>query len=151
MYQGISNGLYLCHRNARKLGFIKHHALLDLGNVLRNPKARGTHPIIYHQTIKGLRIEYLGSETWMVDVGNPIVDLERARARILDARKNPKYDLFQNNCQHFVNRVAKGKNESEQLQVVGAIVVIGALVAVVANADKKTKKRTAKDSWPFGV
>ncbi|MDR1789540.1 MAG: lecithin retinol acyltransferase family protein [Opitutaceae bacterium] len=35
-----------------------------------------------------------------------------AKERIIEASKNPKYDLFGNNCEHFAKYVAFDKKES---------------------------------------
>lgn len=141
-YQGVSDGLYLASRQTRKLGFVKHHALVDIGNVLRNTRFDSNYPIIYHQTTEGLRAEWMGVEMWTVDIGNPIVDVDGARERVIQAQNNPKYDLFKNNCEHFTSFVANGKRQSGQLQVVGTIAAIGAFFVVAANSDQKTTKNS---------
>jgi hypothetical protein len=46
-----------------------------------------------------------------------VIDEHGAIARINQALANPFYDLFGNNCEHFVRFVVSGKRESAQVAV----------------------------------
>lgn len=45
-----------------------------------------------------------------------IVDENAALRRVAIAARNPKYDLFGNNCEHFARYIASGKRESHQVR-----------------------------------
>jgi hypothetical protein len=137
-YLDVPKGLYRITRETRKFGgLVWHHAILDNGNRLRHPDAPNGAPVIYHMTTRGIRAEIMGPETWSVNIGAPIQDLEGAKLRIQLTQYNPDYDLLSNNCEHFVNFVATGKKESKQVQVAGLFVAIGALVAVAFNSKEE--------------
>jgi hypothetical protein len=53
--------------------------------------------------------------------------------RLNIALKNPTYDLFGHNCEHFARYVATGKKESTQIQAVGLITGLVALAFLSAN------------------
>lgn len=54
--------------------------------------------------------------------------INNAIQRIHEALRNPKYDLFGNNCEHFARYVTTGVKESKQLQGAVAIAALGALL-----------------------
>ena len=70
-----------------------------------------------------------GTGTWKV-MGR-IRDEDAALSRINQALRDPTYDLFLHNCEHFARFVATGLRESRQLQA--AVVVVGlAVLTIVA-------------------
>ena len=56
-----------------------------------------------------------------------------AKKRIDEALRNPLYDLFGNNCEHFARYVTTGIKKSKQLQNTVAVVALGALLISLWN------------------
>ncbi len=44
-----------------------------------------------------------------------VIDIEGAKARLKEAFKNPNYDLFGNNCEHFARFVTQNQRTSHQV------------------------------------
>lgn len=126
-YQGFENGLYIARQKSQNKPGISHYGIIDIGNRIRYPNADGVNPIVIHQTPPQLRIDWLrGTGKW--ELLGRITDEKMACARIQEAAKNPAYDLFGNNCEHFARFIATGKKESKQIQTVATI----GLVALAA-------------------
>ncbi|HEY9032115.1 MAG TPA: hypothetical protein VIM93_12195 [Kangiella sp.] len=128
-YQNLEDGLYLIEQSSDKNGIpIKHYGVLDVGNILQHPAIDGTHPIVVHQTPPNIRADFLGNTgTWSV-LGK-VTDLSGAIERVKEAIKNPAYDLFGNNCEHFARFVAMGRRYSSQVFWGGAAVVALSVLA----------------------
>ena len=62
--------------------------------------------------------------------------LSNAKFRIQKAIKNPKYNLFGNNCKQFARYVTTGIKESKQLQAAVGIVALGALLYLIWDVDR---------------
>ncbi|NNN07161.1 MAG: hypothetical protein HKL90_14810 [Elusimicrobia bacterium] len=122
-YQGYPDGLYLVKQRSLTKG-VEHYGILDIGNRRYDPNFWDGRPAVIHQVYPALRVdEFEGTGAWAVMgwITNEVM----AFARMREAEKNPYYDLFGNNCEHFARFVATGKRESRQLQ--GAVIVAGVL------------------------
>ena len=121
-YQNLENGLYLVRQRSVKNGMqIWHYGILDVGNKLGLILAftASIEPLIVHQTPPQVRADRL-SETghWEMQ-GKVDPSMEKsAISRIKEALKNPGYDLFGHNCEHFARFVTTGVKESKQIQSV---------------------------------
>ena len=100
---------------------------MDVGNRLGLPQANGLHPVVVHQTPPSIKLDWL-QDTGGWEVLGKITDEANAISRMKTSLGNPTYDLFGHNCEHFARYVATGKRESTQLQAVG---VVAGLVALV--------------------
>lgn len=113
-YQGHEDGLYLVKQPSQKLG-VDHYGIVDIGNRMRLSGCDRSHPVVVHQTPPRIRFDWLqNTEKWRV-LGK-ITDEKSALIRIREAHRNPAYDLFGHNCEHFARYIATGKKESFQLQ-----------------------------------
>lgn len=134
-YQNLDDGLYLIEQPSEKNGIpITHYGVLDVGNLLRHPAIDGTHPIVIHQTPPSIRADFLGN-TGSWSVKGKVDDIAGAIERIKEAIKNPNYDLFGNNCEHFARFVAFGQKHSTQIFWGGAAVVALSALAFFALRD----------------
>lgn len=125
-YQDIPDGLYLMKQTSERKG-VDHYGILDIGNRLNQAQVNGQHPVVIHQTPPQIKM------AWFQDTGQwtllgRITDEAMAKKRIAEAFQNPKYDLFGHNCEHFARYVATGRKESTQLQAVGFVAGLVALV-----------------------
>ncbi|MBI3754733.1 MAG: lecithin retinol acyltransferase family protein [Deltaproteobacteria bacterium] len=86
-------------------------------------------PIVIHQALPCIRVDWLSNTGRWIIMGK-VVDnsLINAKKRIQQAIKNPKYGLFDNNCEHFARYVTTGIKESKQLQGAVAVIALGALL-----------------------
>lgn len=128
-YQGLQDGLYLVKQKSQEKG-VDHYGVLDVGNRIRHPHANGINPVIIHQTPPSIRIDWFESTKGDWAVLGRISDEAKATARLQQAFKNPLYDLFGHNCEHFARFVATGKKESSQLQAAGMMLGLAALTFV---------------------
>ena len=125
-YQQYPDGLYLLKQKPEAKG-VDHYGILDVGNRMGHPQVDGRHPVVIHQTPPSIRLDWLQyTGTWSV-LGR-ITDEDEAKARMNVAFENPNYDLFGHNCEHFARYVATGRHESTQLQAVGIVAGLTALV-----------------------
>lgn len=129
-YQGLRNGLYLLKQKSIEKG-VEHYGILDIGNLLQLKEARqALQPVVVHQTMPSIRYDWLqDTGSWTIE--GKIFDEEYALSRIREAFKNPDYDLFINNCEHFARYVATGVRESRQVQA-GVILTSLAALAIYA-------------------
>lgn len=125
-YGNLQDGLYLLRQAAQKPG-IYHYGILDVGNRIEHPKVSGQQPVVIHQAPPAIRIDWLQNTGSWQDCWR-ITDEDYAIQRMKQAFNNPGYDLFGNNCEHFARYVATGVRESTQLQVVGVVAGLAALV-----------------------
>ncbi len=128
-YRNISDGLYLVKQKSSEKG-VDHYGVLDIGNRLNHPQANGINPVIVHQSPPSIKIEWfeeIGGDWGILGV---IIDEGMAKERMNKLMENPQYDLFGHNCEHFARFVATGKRESTQLQTVGTVLGLAALVFV---------------------
>ena len=125
-YQQYQDGLYLLKQKSQAKG-VEHYGIMDVGNKLNIQQANGLHPVIVHQTPPSIALSWL-QETGSWEVLGKITDETSAINRMKIALVTPTYDLFGHNCEHFARYVATGKKESTQLQAVGVIAGLAALV-----------------------
>jgi hypothetical protein len=129
-YQQLSDGLYLLKQKSEGKG-VDHYGILDVGNRLALRDVDGRHPVVIHQTPPWIRLNWLqDTGTWSV-LGQ-ITGEQDAKARMAEAFKNPKYDLFGHNCEHFARYVATGCRESTQLQAVSFVAGLATLAILTA-------------------
>ena len=134
-YYQYSDGLYLVKQKSKGKvkGIIDHYGIVDIGNQLNHPKVDGQQPIVIHQTPPRISFDWLQKTgTW--EMVGKISNTDKAINRIYQALKYPKYDLFANNCEHFVTYVADGKKQSQQLRAV--TIIAGLAVLAFAPWDK---------------
>jgi hypothetical protein len=126
-FRDLLDGLFLVRqRSTTKL--VDHYGILDVGNRLGLPQVLpGQQPVVVHQYPPGLRGDWL-QNTGAWDMLGPITDEPFAIERFHHARRDAKYDLFGNDCEHFARFVATGKKQSTQVQ---AGVFVAALAALV--------------------
>jgi len=132
-YQNYPDGFYLLTQKSVEKG-IDHYGIMDVGNILEIAQVAGMpQPVVIHQTPPSIQVNWLqDTGTWKI-IGK-ITDEGMAIIRIRQAAKNPNYDLFGNNCEHFARFVATGVRESTQVQ--SAVFVTG-LVALTIYALRK--------------
>lgn len=133
-YQGFEDGLYLAKQKSQiKPDLIDHYGVIDIGNILNHPQGQPDMPMVIHQVLPSIRIDWLvNTGTWQIMGEVKDSELANAIARIQKAIENPNYDLFGNNCEHFARYVTTGKKESKQLQTaVGIGLTLAAIVVLV--------------------
>jgi hypothetical protein len=108
---------------------VDHYGILDIGNRMSLPHA-GWQPLVIHQTPPQIRLDRL-ADTGEWKVLGKITDEADAISRINKAIGNSAYDLFGNNCEHFARYVATGRRESTQLQSLGLVAGLLAIVAIL--------------------
>jgi hypothetical protein len=131
-YLQHQDGLYLLKQKSLEKG-VDHYGIMDVGNRLRHPQVNGLHPpTVIHQAPPSIRLDWLqDTGTW--EMLGRITNEGDAIDRLNIALKNPTYDLFGHNCEHFARYVATGKKESTQIQAVGLITGLVALAFLSAN------------------
>jgi len=136
-YQGFPDGLYLAKQKSRvKPELIEHYGVIDVGNILNHPQGNLNMPIVIHQAIPFIRIDWLSNTgRWKIIGKVKDNELKNAKKRIRKAIKNPKYDLFGNNCEHFARYVTTGIKESRQLQGAAGVVALGVLLYLTWNIE----------------
>ncbi len=135
-YQGFPDGLYLVKQKSNiKPNLIDHYGVIDIGNTLSHPQGNPYMSIVIHQAIPAIRVDWLSSTTGTWDVMGKVLDdqILNAKKRIHEALRNPLYDLFGNNCEHFARYVTTGLKESKQLQNAVAVVALGSLLISLWN------------------
>jgi len=129
-HQQLADGLYLLKQRSPEKG-VDHYGVVDVGNRLALPNVDGSHPVVVHQTPPSIAFNWLkDTGTW--NVLGRITDEPEAIQRMKKALENPGYDLFGHNCEHFARYVATGRRESTQLQAVGVMASLAALVYVAS-------------------
>lgn len=124
-------GLYLMIQKTQMKGvLVDHYGILDVGNRMNLSKA-GWQPLVIHQTPPQIRLDQL-ADTGDWKVLGKITDETDAISRINRAIENSAYDLFGNNCEHFARYVATGRRESTQLQALGLVAGLLAIVVILA-------------------
>ena len=124
-FQNHPDGLYLLKQPSEKNGIaIEHYGVLDIGNVLGHSQLDGSHPVVIHQTPPQIKIDWL-KDTGKWHVMGKVIDLAGAKQRLREAFKNPSYDLFGNNCEHFARFITQNQHTSNQVfwGLVGTAVV----------------------------
>ncbi len=119
-FQGYNDGLYLVKQKSQNKPGIEHYGILDIGNRFNHSQADGINPTVVHQTPPQIRFDWFGG-TGQWEVLGQITDEAMATERVRHAARNPKYDLFGHNCEHFARFVATGKQESTQLQTAAVV------------------------------
>lgn len=125
-YLQYKDGLYLLKQKSQTKG-VDHYGIMDVGNSLGLPQVNGLHPVVVHQTPPSVTLNWL-QETGSWEVLGKITDEANAIDRMKNSLANPAYDLFGHNCEHFARYVATGKRESTQLQAVGFVAGLVALI-----------------------
>lgn len=121
-FLSVPTGLYLVSR-PKNVGPGTHYAIADVGNILEHPYADGSIPIIMHKLMgRGFCIEYIQPRD-KYRIEKRITDVGAAKRRLIAASRNPSYDLFGANCEHFARYVAEGNHKS--LQISSAVGLIG--------------------------
>lgn len=106
---------------------VYHYGVLDVGNRLGRPVSGIAPPVVIHQTPPSVTLTHFAeTEEWQL-LGK-VEDESSALSRMHSALKNPNYDLFGNNCEHFARFIATGVRESTQLQIVGIVVGVATLI-----------------------
>jgi hypothetical protein len=124
-------GLYLMVQKTQMKGvLVDHYGILDVGNTMNLPNT-GWQPLVIHQTPPQIRLDRL-ADTGDWKVLGKITDEPDAISRINRAIENSAYDLFGNNCEHFARYVATGRRESMQLQALGLVASLLAVVVILA-------------------
>jgi len=125
-YQKYPDGLYLLKQKSAAKG-VDHYGILDIGNRISHPQVDGRHPVVIHQTPPSIKIDWLqNSGVW--EILGRITDEQDAITRMTSAFQSSNYNLFGHNCEHFARYVATGRHESTQLQAVGVVAGLAALV-----------------------
>lgn len=129
-YQDVPDGLYLAkQKSIIKPGLIDHYGVIDIGNILTHPQGNLIMPIVIHQAFPSIRVDWLcNTGIWAEIYKVNDSQVSEVKERIKEALKNPKYDLFGNNCEHFARYVTTGIKESKQLQSAVAVAAIGAII-----------------------
>ena len=125
-YQKHPNGLYLLKQKSTVKG-VDHYGILDIGNRISHPHVNGRHPVVIHQTPPSIKIDWL-QNTGVWEILGRITNEQHAIKRMASAFQNSNYNLFGHNCEHFARYVATGRHESRQLQAVGVVAGLAALV-----------------------
>lgn len=128
-YQGFSDGLYLIKRRSSEKG-VDHYGVLDIGNRIRHPQVDGINPVVIHKGANGNQIDWF-QNTGIWETVSKVIDESGAIARLSEALKDPNYDLFGNNCEHFARFITTGKKESTQIQAAVMVVGLAVLTALV--------------------
>ncbi len=128
-YQNLIDGLYLVKTKSVNKG-VDHFGILDVGNRLGHPAVDAVHSVLVHQMPPAIRLDWFHEVGGAWEVLGRIEDEQIARDRMNRAFKEPTYDLFGHNCEHFARYVATGKRESIQLQAVGIVVGLAALAFI---------------------
>lgn len=136
-YQGWSDGLYLAKQKSNiKPDLIDHYSVIDIGNLLNQPQGNPNIPIIIHQASPSLRVDGLSNTgSWEILEKVQDDDIINTKKRFQEAINNPAYNLVVNNCEQFARYVTTGVKESKQLQGVGAIIALGALLYSIWNRE----------------
>ncbi len=137
-YQGLPDGLYLAKQKSRiKPDLIEHYGVIDIGNLLNHPQGNKKMPIVIHQAIPFIRIDWLiYTGRWKIIGRTKDNKIVNAKKRIQKAIKNPRYNLFGNNCEQFARYVTTGIKESKQLQAAVGIGALGALLYLIWDVDR---------------
>lgn len=130
----LAPGLYLAKRRSPEK-MVDHYGIIDIGNRALRPNVSPTYPAVYHINAAGLHWDYLAhaGDGWQL-LGR-ITDEDAAVERIGQATANPRYDLLENNCEHFARWVAFGTKTSMQLQWAGFLLAAGLTVWAIAKSD----------------
>jgi hypothetical protein len=125
----LQPGLYKARERRSDKGVL-HYGILDVGNRMRIPLANGFNVVVIHQLPPRIKCEYTNPAGWQ-DLEN-IEDESGAIERLRSALARPEYNVFGNNCEHFVNYVAYGIRRSLQVELAGiggGLVAIGLVIA----------------------
>lgn len=137
-YNGLKDGIYIIKRKAQKIGIIDHYGILDVGNLFNHPHSDGEQPIVYHMIDEGLTLQWLqdtGPDPWEVESHLKDKYIPDAQKRLNKASKNPHYNLFGNNCEHFARFIVEGEKYSTQLRVAAVIAGLGVLIYFAMRED----------------
>jgi len=128
----LNPGLYVVSRWVPEK-WVTHVAVLVRGSTYAQRLGRVEPELVVEFDEKGLHAAApISSQGW--EVVRRILDTDGALARIRESAKAPvrPYDLFVNNCEHFVSSVESGQRTSPQ--VVGFLTVCGALFLLLGTA-----------------
>ncbi len=122
----LPRGLYVVTR-PKLAGLVTHVGLLDVGNQLRLGVKAGAGPVLLHQPPTGLAMVY-SADSGVWDSAVAVTNVAGVRERVIRAFADPNYDLFDNNCEHFLTFALSGEKASPQLR--GALTVAGLAVGL---------------------
>ena len=125
-YLGCWDGLHLLRQRGGGKS-VSHFGILVAARWIGDEFVDRWGPMVVHQAPPGIRMTRFEEGAWEV-VGR-ITDERSATLRMLEAARDPNYNLFGNNCEHFANYVARGRRESPQLQIAVLAIVLVGLVA----------------------
>ena len=137
-YKGYSDGLYIAKQPSDKFAIsVDHYGIIDIGNKLGistiiNP----LQPVVIHQTPPSLQLQWL-QDTGSWTILGKIHDERMAKRRIREASKNPNYDVFGNNCEHFARYIAGGERKSNQLRAGVTLTGLLVLAAYMLNNENR--------------
>ena len=121
-YVEVSEGLYLLKQRTADKG-VGHYGIgvgsIDAWKLGADP----FHPVVVDLAPPSVRVSRWEPGAW--EVLERLPDQNAALERLAAAWRRSRYDLFENNCEHFARYVATGKRESRQLQ--GALVLAGGM------------------------
>jgi hypothetical protein len=122
----LPRALYVVTR-PKLAGLVTHVGLLDVGNQLQLDVEPGAGAVVLHQPPTGLVAVYAAEAgTWETAVA--VKNISGVRERVLHAFADPTYDLFGNNCEHFLSFALSGEKKSGQLR--GALALAGVAIGV---------------------
>lgn len=152
-YQGYADGVYLAAQASAKGGFA-HFGVLDIGNCLEVPGADGINPIVVHQCPPRIRADWLyDTGTWQLLAVE--TDAIAARQRYTAALTVPDYHVLRHNCEHLARFVVTGSWESKQLQAIGWLAGVTALVIVAANGEaappRRSRAQAGRGAWRYAA
>lgn len=112
-YVKVVKGLYLLKQRSTDKG-VDHYGI-GVGCIHAWKLGAGPfHPVVVDLAPPSVRVSRWEIGVW--DVLERILDEDGAIERLVAARRRPRYDVLENNCEHFARYVATGKRESRQLQ-----------------------------------
>src|SRR5689334_6669140 len=121
-----TSGLYIVTKP--KAPGITHFGILDVGNRLARTGG-GVAPVVLQQAPPQLQyVDFFTTGPW--SIGTRLHDEAMVRERVALAAKDPKYDLFRNNCEDLIAFVTSGVRHSQQ--VTNFVVVAGLVLFAVA-------------------
>lgn len=147
-YQDYADGVYLASQPSTK-GGLAHFAALDIGNCLQISGADGITPVLVHQCPPRICADWFyGTGTWQLLAVE--TNALAARQRYMAALTVPDYDVLRHNCEHFSRFVVTGSWESKQLQAIGWLAGVAALIIVAANNDPLPRRPRAQPAGDRG-
>jgi hypothetical protein len=135
----LARGLYVVTR-PKWAGLVTHVGLVDVGNQLSLEVRAGAGPVVLHQPPTGLVAVYAADAgQWGTAVR--VTNVAGVRERVAKAFEDRTYDLFGNNCEHFITFALSGERLSPQLRTVLTIAGVAIGVALLFGAGGPATRR----------